>query len=100
VPEMGRSRPEMREMVAGNGGPRSAVEMESSVGARRWKLGRRWKTARDGERTVTFGRRCRTHSGGLVSDRRWRTHGGDEERRWREGGKDLGGKMVWRRKLV
>jgi hypothetical protein len=84
----------MREMVAGIGGPRSAVEMESSVSARRWKLGRSWKTARDGEWTVTFGRRWRTHSDKLVSGRRWRDHGGVEERRWRwrEEGKDLGGK--------
>jgi hypothetical protein len=42
----------MREMVAKTGGPCSAVEMESSVGALQWKLGWRWKTARDGERTV------------------------------------------------
>jgi len=41
-----RSWPEMREMVAEIGGPRSAVdwsEMED---------GRRWKTVGDGERTV------------------------------------------------
>jgi hypothetical protein len=31
-------------------------------------------------------------NGGLVSGRRWWVHSGVEERRWREGGKDLGGK--------
>jgi hypothetical protein len=38
------------------------------------------------------GQRWRTHSGWLVSGQRWWAHGGVEERRWREGGKDLGGK--------
>jgi hypothetical protein len=37
-------------------------------------------------------------SGGLVSGRRWRAHGGVEERRWRKRGTEkFGGKMVWGR---
>jgi len=52
----GRSRLEIREKVAGTGGARSAVEMESSVGERRWKLNRRWKTARDRHRCRKWGR--------------------------------------------
>jgi hypothetical protein len=44
------------EMVAGTGGARSAVEMESLVGERRWKLGRGWKTARDCHRCRKWGR--------------------------------------------
>jgi hypothetical protein len=36
--------------------------------------------------------------GELVSGRRWRAHGGVEERRWRKRGrKKFGGKMIWER---
>jgi hypothetical protein len=41
-------------------------------------------------------------SGGLVSGRRWWTHNGVEERRWREREREgkIGGKMVWGRNQV